>query len=67
MTTFTEPAKTDVTYTESQISEMTWFMLGETTWATLAEQTWSTFKGKISAPTITEPVKTTTVFTEPSK
>ena len=67
MTTFTEPEKSDVTYLEPQISEMTWKMLGETTWLTLAEQTWATFRGKISSPTITEPTKTTTTFTEPEK
>ena len=74
-TTFTEPAKSDVVYTEPQwilISrEKTFVDLGEETFITLAETTFADWGinlyGKFASPTITEPTKTTAVFTEPAK
>ena len=74
-TTFTEPAKSDVVYTEPQwiliSGEKTFVDLGEETFITLAETTFADWGiglyGKFASPTITEPTKTTAVFTEPAK
>jgi len=67
MTEFTEEIKTTISWTEGEVTEMTWKLLGETTWLTLAEQTWATFKGKFSPPDWTEESKTTISWTEESK
>ena len=73
--TLTEPAKSNVVYTEPQwiliSGEKTFVDLGEETFITLAETTFADWGiglyGKFASPTITEPTKTTIIFTEPAK
>ena len=49
--------KGTINWTESEITEMTWKMVGDLTWKGLGEQTWVTFKGKFSPPDWIEEIK----------
>ena len=67
MTIFTEPTKVNPTFLEPQwiasTTESSWSDIEGQTWADLAEKTWADLSvvvaQKVSAPTFTEPAKTT--------
>ncbi len=67
MVDWIEEEKGTINWTESEITEMTWKMIGDLTWKGLGEQTWANFFGKFSGPDFTEETKSTIPWTEESK
>ena len=61
---WTEESKGTINWTESEITENTWKMIGNLTWKGLGEQTWATFFGKFPPPDFTEETKSTISWTE---
>lgn len=67
MVNWTEEEKGTITWGETDLSEMTFTMMGELTFIDLGEQTFDTWFGKYSSPAYDEETKGTVTHDEETK
>ena len=67
MTDWTEETKTTIDWTEGELTEMTFKMMGELTFVGLGEQTFALWVGKFLPPDYTEETKGTMSYDKETK